>query len=195
MTTRVLLSGGIGSGKSAAAAVFADLGAAVISADQAGHRVLEPGGPAEAEVAGRWPEAVVAGSIDRRALGRIVFSRPGDLADLESITHPAIRSLILAEVEAEGDVPVVIVEVPLPNDFLGPGWVRVVVDAPEDQRIFRLRLRGMEPEEIAGRMAAQPGRAEWLEMVDHVIDNSGDLEQLRVECQRIWQALVADPSA
>ncbi len=86
MTKRALLSGGIGSGKSAAAAVFADLGAAVISADEAGHRVLEPGGPAEAEVAGRWPEAMIEGRINRRALGRVVFSEPGFLADLESVS-------------------------------------------------------------------------------------------------------------
>lgn len=194
MTTRALLSGGIGSGKSAAAAVFVEMGAAVISADEAGHRVLQPGGPAEAEVAERWPEAVADGKIDRRALGRIVFSEPGRLVELESITHPAIRTLILSEVEAEGSVPLVMVEIPLPIDFLGPGWVRVVVDAPEDQRIFRLRLRGMEPEEIAGRMAAQPNRAAWLATADHIIDNSEDLEHLRVECHRVWQRLVVDPS-
>jgi len=193
MTKRALLSGGIGSGKSAAAAVFAGLGAAVISADEAGHRVLEPGGPAEAEVAYRWPEAVVAGRIDRRVLGRIVFSESGLLADLESITHPAIRTLILSEVEAESAAPLVMVEMPLPIDFLGSGWLRVVVDAPEDQRIFRLRLRGMEPEEIAGRMAAQPDRAAWLAMADHIIDNSQDLEHLQIECLGVWLALVTDP--
>jgi dephospho-CoA kinase len=193
MTTRALLSGGIGSGKSAAAAVFGELGGAVISADTAGHRVLEPGGLAEAEVAERWPAAVVDGRIDRRALGRIVFSKPGNLADLESITHPAIRRLILAEVDEAGEVPLVMVEVPLPLDFLGAGWVRVVVDAPEEQRIFRLRLRGMDPEEIAGRMAVQPNRDEWLAMADHVIDNSQDLEHLQDECGRVWRVLVGDP--
>ena len=166
----------------------------MISADEAGHRVLEPGGPAEAEVAGRWPEAMIEGRINRRALGRIVFSEPGFLADLESITHPAIRALILSEVEAEGAVPVVMVEIPLPVDFLGSGWVRIVVDAPEDQRIFRLRLRGMEPEEIAGRMAAQPDRPAWLAMADHIIDNSEDLEHLLLECHRVWRTLAGDPS-
>ena len=193
MATRALLSGGIGSGKSAAAALFGDRGAVVISADHAGHRVLDPGGPAEEEVAERWPEAVVDGRIDRRALGRIVFSEPGNLADLESITHPAISRLILAEVDAAGAVPLILVEMALPLDFLGVGWLRVVVDAPEEQRIFRLRLRGMEPEEIASRMAAQPNRDEWLVMADYVIDNSEDLEHLQDECGRVWRVLTADP--
>lgn len=165
----------------------------MISADHAGHRVLDPGGPAEDEVAERWPEAVVDGRIDRRALGRIVFSEPGNLADLESITHPAISRLILAEVDAAGAVPLVMVEMALPMDFLGAGWVRVVVDAPEEQRIFRLRLRGMEPEEIAGRMAAQPNRDEWLAMADHVLDNSEDLEHLQDECDRVWRVLTTAP--
>ena len=162
----------------------------MISADAAGHRVLDPGGLAEAEVAERWPAAVVDGRIDRRILGRIAFSEPGSLADLESITHPAISRLIVAEVDAAGEVPLIVVEMPRPLDFLGAGWVRIVVDAPEEQRIFRLRLRGLEPEEIAGRMAAQPSRDEWLAMANHVIDNSQDLRHLQDECDRVWRALV-----
>lgn len=190
MTVHALLSGGIGAGKSAAAEVFRRLGAAVISADEAAHRVLDPGGAAVDDVGRQWPEAVVDGVIDRRRLGRIVFGEAGALAELEAITHPAIRDLIAAGVAAAAGAPLVLVEVPLPVDPVGEGWPRVVVDAPEDVRIFRLRLRGMEPDEIAGRMAAQPRRHEWLALADHVVDNGGDPEQLEPECRRVWEALV-----
>ncbi|MBU1494414.1 MAG: dephospho-CoA kinase [Actinobacteria bacterium] len=193
MTAHALLSGGIGSGKSTASAVFVSLGAAVVSADAAGHLVLAPGGEAEAAVAARWPEAVVGGVIDRGALGRLVFSEPGGLLELEAITHPAIARVVASEVEAAGEAPLILVEVPLPIDVLGEGWPRIVVDAPEDLRIFRLRLRGMEPEEIAGRMAVQPRRGEWLALADHVIDNSGGPDELAAECRRVWTALVGRP--
>lgn len=190
MTAHALLSGGIGSGKSTAAAVFESLGAVVVSADSAGHRVLAPGGEAADAVASLWPAAVVGGVIDRRALGRLVFAERRSLLELEAITHPAIARLVRAEVEAAGDAPLILVEVPLPSDLLGPGWPRIVVDAPEDVRIFRLRLGGMEPAEIAGRMAVQPLRAEWLALADHVIDNSGGPDELAAECRRVWEALV-----
>ena len=190
MKARALLSGGIGAGKSTAAALFSDLGAAVVSADDAGHRVLAPGGEAEAAVATRWPDAVVDGIIDRRSLGRLVFAEPSGLSELEAITHPAIGRLVRDGVDAGNDAPLVMVEVPLPIDLFGPGWPRVVVDAPEDIRIFRMRLRGMEPDEIAGRMAAQPLRDEWLALADHVIDNSEGPDELASECRRVWLALV-----
>jgi dephospho-CoA kinase len=190
MTKHALLSGGIGAGKSAAAAIFRRLGATVIDSDHAAHRVLEPGGAAFDAVSARWPTALVDGVIDRRRLGRLVFGEAGAVAELESITHPAIRSVLAAEVAAASGAPLVLVEVPLPVDPLGAGWPRVVIDAPEDVRIFRLRLRGMEPEEIAGRMAAQPRRDEWLRLADHVIDNGAGLEELEPECRRVWAQLM-----
>jgi len=195
MTAHAFLTGGIGAGKSTAAEAFAALGAVIVSTDDAAHRVLAPGGEAEAAVAERWPEVVVGGAIDRRALGRLVFDSPAALYELESITHPAIGRLVASQVAAAGYAPLVLVEIPLPVDLLGMGWPRVVVDAPEDLRIFRLRIRGMEPEEIAGRMAAQPLRDEWLALADHVIDNAGGPEELAAECHRVWLALVGSPPA
>ncbi|MCB2224244.1 MAG: dephospho-CoA kinase [Actinobacteria bacterium] len=192
MTVHALLSGGIGSGKSTAASVFASLGAAVVSADAAGHRVLEPGQPAVAEVAARWPEAVSGGVVDRRALGRLVFADPGGLAALEAITHPAIAAIVEAEV-ASADAPLVLVELPLPVDILGHGWLRIVVDAPDEVRIARLLARGMERGEIAERMGAQPVREEWLLLGDVVLDNGGGLDRLDAECRRVWEAVVGAP--
>ena len=83
----------------------------------------------------------------------------------------------------------VIVETALPHEFLGPGWCWVVVDAPEPARIDRLRERGMADDDIARRIAAQPGRREWLLRADLVICNAGDRDALRRECLRVWDLL------
>jgi dephospho-CoA kinase len=187
---RIALSGGIGAGKSAAGTHFERRGALVISADAIGHEVIAPGGPAHDAVAGRWPDSVRDGVIDRGALAAVVFSDPAELAALEAITHPEIRAEIARRVEPAA-AEVVVVEMPLLDHFLGEGWVRVVVDAPEDVRRARLRARGMDGGEIATRMAAQPPRTEWLTAADHVIDNSGGREALDDEVGRVWGMLTS----
>jgi dephospho-CoA kinase len=186
---RVLLGGGIGSGKSAAAAVFSLLGAAVLSADRAAHRVLEPGGPAAAAVAARWPAAVAEGRIDRPRLAAIVFRDAAARAELESLTHPAIARLLAAEVAAAGS-RVVVVEMPLPTDLLGTGWRWVVVDADDGVRLARLVARGMSREEAVRRMEAQPSRAQWLARAHLVVDNREDLAHLEAECRRAWEVIL-----
>jgi dephospho-CoA kinase len=189
MIVRATLSGGIGSGKSTAAEIFATLGAEIVSADAIGHAVLEPGGEAFDEVTRLWPQVVdPAGRIDRRALGRIVFDDLDQLRRLEAITHPAIRRRILALVERSG-APAVLVELPLARDLLGEGWRRIVVDAPAEVRRSRLLDRGMDDDEITQRMAAQPDPESWRRWADHVVDNDADLDHLGRECLRVWDEL------
>ncbi len=185
---RALLGGGIGSGKSTAAALFASRGAAILSADRAAHAVLEPGEAAAEAAAQRWPQAVAEGVIDRGALAQIVFSDPAARRELEAITHPAIGRLLksqAASVEAE----VLLVEMPLPIDLLGPGWRWVVVDAPDEVRLARLVGRGMALGDARRRMAAQASRDEWLERADLVVDNGLGLDHLEDECRRAWAAI------
>lgn len=185
MTQRlIVISGGIGSGKSAVGTALAHRGVGVIDADAIGHRVLEPSHPCHAEVAARWPEVVTDGRVDRRALGRIVFADPAALTELESITHPAIRDELRREIDSV-DLPMVAVELPFLRPFLESVDLRLVVDAPDDVRRRRLRARGMDDDEIDARMAAQPSRSEWHESADVVVDNSGDLEALEQEIDRI----------
>jgi dephospho-CoA kinase len=189
--TRVLLSGGIGSGKSSAGELLTELGALVIDADRVGHEVVEA--EAFASVAGRWPQAVRDGEIDRRWLADLVFADHRELAALEELTHPAIRRRI-EELVSGADKPVVVVQLPILTDLLGEGWIRVVLDAPEAVRQARLEGRGMSKEDIRRRMAAQPERPQWRERADYVLDNSGDRDELRREIERLWRWLSARSS-
>lgn len=183
---KVLLSGPIGSGKSSVGRLLADKGATVIDADQVGHRVLEPGGEAYRVVSERWPEVVdEEGRIDRGELARIVFSHPEELHRLEEISHPHIKQR-LRELTGEIDSGVIAVEVPLTGDFLGPGWVRVVVHAPRSVRRTRLLGRGMSAEDVDRRMAVQPSDRDWLAEADYVLDNEGDQAALRRRVDALW---------
>lgn len=187
-TVRVLLSGGIGSGKTSVSRSLRERGIPVLDADQVGHDVLEPDGEAFAPVAARWPEIIVDGRVDRRGLGRIVFRSPTLLAELEGYTHRAIRSRLEQKVAALCSREVV-VEMPLPSEFMGPGWLRVVVDVPDRVRIERLQERGMELDEIESRMNSQPSAREWRNIADYVIDNSGDEAHLEEEVSAFVQWL------
>ena len=193
MDGRFFLGGGIGSGKSAAAAHFVSFGAVVVSGDEAGRRVLAPGTSETAAVTARWPEAVDAsGGIDRSALGRIVFADAAQLRELEGITGPGIRRVIVAAVDAHpGDI--VLVEVPVLRDLIGRGWPWIVVDAPDATRIERTIARGggMSAGDVGRVMSRQVSRGEWLAAADWVIDNSGDQVGLGVQCRRIWDEITA----
>lgn len=183
----MLLSGGIGAGKSTVGALLAARGADVISADRLGHALLEPGSDVHEQVADRWPQVVGDDDrIDRGALAGIVFGDPGELAALEDMTHPAIRAAARAAAESSS-AEVVVVEVPLPGEFLGPGWVRVVVHADAAVRRQRLRAAGWSETDISGRMAAQPTDDEWRDQADYVLDNGGDEATLRPAVDRLWE--------
>ena len=188
--SRLLLCGGIGSGKSEVAGMLARRGITVIHADGIGHAVLEPEGEAFRDVAERWPPTVVDGHIDRGRLASVVFGDPTELRMLESITHPHIRARIERILEGVEPGAPVVVELPLLADLLGPGWARAVVDAPDHVRLERLRARGMDDAGIKARMAAQPGREAWLAAADVVVDNRGTPAELEREVDRLvrWMA-------
>ncbi len=170
--------------------LLAQRGALVVDADRVGHTVLEPYGEAYAAVRRRWPQVVTGGRVDRAALAEVVFSDRAELARLEEITHPAIRRRIL-DMVADTPHRLVVVEVPLRGDFMGEGWMRVVVDAPDEVRVERLRARGMDEADILRRMKAQPSRSEWLAWADFVVDNAGNEPQLESEVDRLLGALHA----
>ena len=180
---RVVVTGGIGSGKSLVCSLLSALGTAVIDADSLGHTVLRPGGEAFDQVAARWPQAVSDGRIDRSALGRIVFSDSGQLTELMAMTHPHIRARLFQEVDHYPDRPVA-VEISAPSDLVMPDWPVLVVDAEPGTIRTRLRERGLREGDIRRRMDSQRSRREWLEMADLVISNRAGRDALAEEVER-----------
>ena len=180
---RVVVTGGIGSGKSLVCSLLAEWGVAVIDADQLGHEVLAPGGEAFDQVSVRWPQVVSDGRIDRTALGGIVFSDPAQLSELVVLTHPHIRARTFREVDRYPQRPVA-VEISAPSDRVMPNWPVLVVDS--DPQMIRKRLleRGMSETDIRNRMASQRSRQEWLELADRVIPNRSGRDALAEEVRR-----------
>jgi dephospho-CoA kinase len=188
---RWVLSGGLAAGKSKVRAFLEAGGVITVDSDRVGHLMLESEGPAFGEVAARWPHVVRDGEIDRHSLASVVFNDPGELAALESITHPHIFDTIRAQVE-EVEGPVV-VEVPLIGHGLGDTWRRIVVDCRDEIRLARAVERGMSEEDARSRMAAQPSRAEWLAVADLVVPNHGSLEELETAVNLLVSAVRCDP--
>jgi dephospho-CoA kinase len=188
------LTGGIGSGKSSVAQLFAERGAVVVDADVLAHAATAPGGAAHAAVIERFGPGIVApdGSIDRGALADVVFADPAARTDLEALVHPAVLEAIDRRLTAEAATDsVVVVVVPL---LVEVGWdgadAVVVVDCPEEVAIRRLvEERGMDEADVRRRLAAQADRATRLARADHVLTNDGTLDDLRRQVDALWSTL------
>ncbi len=197
------LTGLIGSGKSTLAKMLATWGARVINADNVAREVVEPESDVWREIVGRFGRDVLRedGTLDRRALGRVVFEDAGELEALNRITHPPINKVIrdrLKEIErgfASGDV--VILDAPL---LLETGLVEdvdmiVVVTAPDELRLERLVRQGLTEREAKARMKCQTSGPRQLEMAGFVIENSGTLKELYEKAAEVWAGLTAASAA
>jgi dephospho-CoA kinase len=180
------LTGGIGSGKSAAADCFAALGAAIVDTDAIAHELTGPDGGAMAAIETEFGKAVIAadGRLDRALMRRLAFEDPGVRQRLEAILHPLIRAQ--AELRCRsalaGGAPYVVLVVPL---LIESGAYRdrldrvIVVDCDDEVRIERVMARsGLTRAEVQRIMGAQIGREERLAVADDVIDNAGTLDDL-----------------
>jgi dephospho-CoA kinase len=195
---RVGLTGGIGSGKSAVAEVFAERGATVIDADVLAREVVAPGSDGLREIAALWPRAVGAdGGLDRPALAAIVFADQTARARLNAITHPRVRALAA---QTERDAPDGLVVHVVPLLFEGEFWrtcdKTVLVIAPPETRIARVIARdAAEREAVERRMAAQIDPELARTRADYVVENDGDLQALRERTIRVYDALLRDLAA
>jgi len=189
------LTGGAGSGKSTAAEMFRELGAAVIDADEASHAVYAPQTPGfDAVVREFGPEYVRGGQVDRARLGELVFHDDDARRRLNAIVHPLVREW-MAERTAEADrdgAEVVIHDVPLlfENGLEGLYSDVVLVYAPERVQIKRLvEGRGISEDRARAIIAAQLPIDEKRGRAQRVIDNSGSREVTRAQVNRVWDEL------
>ena len=193
---RIALTGGIASGKSTVADMFADLGIAIIDTDRIAREVVEPGQPALEEIRDRFGDTVIeaTGNLDRRALRRLIFTDEGARIDLEAILHPRIGAETRRQADAAAG-PYQVIVVPLLVDSPLRRFVdRVLaVDCSEELQIERLLARDTETVEQARRiLAAQSSREERLSIADFTIDNGKGLEHTRqqvVELDEVFRRL------
>ena len=193
----IALTGGIASGKSTIARRLAEHGAVVIDADRTVRELQEPGQPVFRRIVEEFGTGVLAddGSLDRAALGSIVFGDAEKLSALNTIVHPAVkeetqrrfREALAADPEA-----VIVYDVPLLREARGTGeWDTVVVaHAPAEARIRRMvDDRGMTEEDAAARVRNQASDEERLAMADIVIDTGGTLEHTLEQADGLWDQL------
>lgn len=187
------LTGGIGSGKSAAADLFAARGALMVDTDQIAHQLTAPGGAAMEPIREAFGNGVVAadGALNRPAMRALAFEDPDARKRLEAILHPMIRAESERQCRA-ATTPYVVLVVPL---LIESGTYRervrrlCVVDCPEDVQVLRVMQRsGLEERQVRAIMAAQASRAERLAAADDVIDNSAGYAELAVQVERLHGA-------
>ncbi|KTR41805.1 dephospho-CoA kinase [Curtobacterium oceanosedimentum] len=193
------LTGGIAAGKSTVSRRWAEHGAVVVDADQLARQAVAPGSPGLARVSERFGPGVVApdGSLDRPALGSIVFADAAARKDLEAITHPEVWRLAqqaFDRAEAADPGAVVVYDVPLLAEARDSRPIRfdavVVVDAPAAQRVERLVAhRGLPRAEAERRVAAQASDAERLALADHVVDATGSLADTLRSADEVWERI------
>lgn len=196
MSFVVGLTGGIGSGKSTVADLFAALGAGVVDTDAIAHELTEAQGAAMPEIAAAFGQAVLRadGAFDRAAMRRLVFSDASAKSRLEAILHPMIRRESELRCRAAQGVPYVILVVPL---LVESGAYRnlldriLVIDCDEALQISRVVARsGLSVAEVQAIMATQTARADRLAAADDLVLNNADQESLRVKVEVLHQRYI-----
>ncbi|QDZ28924.1 dephospho-CoA kinase [Noviherbaspirillum sp. UKPF54] len=194
------LTGGIGSGKTTVADMFAARGAAVIDTDQIAHQLTAPGGAAIAEIRAQFGDAFLMenGAMDRAKIREYVFSEPAAKSRLEAILHPLIRIEVeRAAQQAQGEYLIFVVPLLVESSSWKQRVSRVlVVDCLEETQVRRVMSRSGLPEaQVRAIMAAQASRQERLAAANDVIDNNGDALALAPQVDRLHAAYAALASA
>ncbi len=190
MSYRIGLTGGIGSGKSTVAALFAECGATVIDSDAISHRLTQLGGAAIAAIRAAFGDDYIDtdGALDRARMRQRVFSDPAARLQLEAILHPLIRAQMLAQAAAS-TAPYLLLVVPLLFEtagYLSLVQRTLVVDCTEAQQVARAMQRsGLDEQTVRAIMATQMPRAERLRRADDVIQNNGSPGDLRRQVEQL----------
>ncbi|MDP1877826.1 MAG: dephospho-CoA kinase [Actinomycetota bacterium] len=197
---RIGLTGGIGSGKSTVAALLVGHGAAIVDADQIARDIVEPGGPALAELVTEFGPRILRedGSLNRGELAALAFSDSRATQRLNAIMHPLIAAESRRRIQAAGDTPVVVYDMPLLVETGQQDLVDlvVVVDVPEEVQVARaVGLRGMDESDVRRRIEAQASREERLAAADVVIDNAGELAVTREQVEALWRRALASAAS
>ena len=187
------LTGGIASGKSLVSTRLAELGATIVDADVLAREVVEPGTPGLAAIAEHFgPDVLLAdGSLNRPALGAIIFADPEQREKLNSITHPAVWRRARELFDETATDAVVVYDVPLLVEGAKGRQLDfdliVVVNASTATRLQRLmELRGMTREEAGHRLNSQASDTERLAVADVVIDNNGGIDETLQQVDALW---------
>lgn len=191
------LTGGIGAGKSTVTQMLEELGAAVIDADKVGHQIYLPDLPAWREIVETFGSAVLHAdrTIDRQALGKLVFADPGALRTLNRIVHPKMyerMAELIAELRERGDMTAIVVEAAV---LIEANWMSLVdqvwvVVASEAVVVDRLaKQRNLSPDQVRTRIAAQLANDERLPHAQVVIHNDASLAEVRTAVQQAWDQL------
>ncbi|MEE1867997.1 dephospho-CoA kinase [Pseudomonas auratipiscis] len=183
------LTGGIGSGKSAAAQRFVELGVHLVDADQAARWVVEPGRPALASIVERFGPGVLLedGQLDRAALRQLIFSDPEQRRWLEALLHPLIGQEIFSYLaKAESPYAVFVSPLMVESGQFQRTQRLLVIDAPQELQIQRTLLRDQtSPEQVQAILKAQASREERLRHAHDVLVNDRDLTWLHSQVDRL----------
>jgi dephospho-CoA kinase len=186
------LTGGLASGKSTVARIFANLGATTIDADQVVARLYRPGEAGHEALVREYGREILRadGEIDRPRLADIAFATPQSAQRLNALIHPLVIEEERRMIDAIDD-GIVVVEATLLLEAGGRGRYDkiVVVDLPPEVQIERAVARGMARDDAVRRIERQMPREERLRYADYVIDNSGDERALKVAAGRVFEAL------
>ena len=192
------LTGGIGSGKSTVSQCLAELGAVIIDADKVGHEAFKPDTEAWHEVVATFGRQIIApsGEIDRKKLGEIVFSQPEALLRLNRIMHPKMHDMMKSQIEdyRRQGVEVVVLEAAILieanwTSLVDEVWVTVTSEAMVLERLKQ--QRGLDEEQTLARIRSQISSEERARHADVVINNNGDLEEVRAKVKELWARLQA----
>lgn len=191
------LTGGIASGKSTISMLLKNRGAVIIDADKIAREIMTPGKPVWHAVIEHFGRGILLDgkNIDRKKLGRIVFSDPKLLETLNSITHPAIVQEIKERLDyyRHKNEKVVVVDAALLleiglDSLVDEVWV-VVVDEKNQLKRLMDREKGMDLEEARNRIRAQMPLDEKIKMADKIIDNSGSIEETERQIDELWREI------